>query len=235
MKKLFSLLLIISLAQVSKGQELKQAISFNIIDAQYKADNSTLTFDLSVKNNTDSVVYILNPKPKFFNINYSEFDVLGKYGLYQFPYQLVISSNKKCEFNEEERIVATENGSQINLLPFMIKILPNSTELFKSIQIKRNDGLFCKKQIVTLQLKYIPEIKFFERYSPEALMTQYQLVMKETATLNNMLSNDAKEFQSIEPDNFKKLNEFLTLTLPTIRKLNGVTFVSTSAIAAESK
>jgi hypothetical protein len=66
-------------------------------------------------------------------------------------------------------------------------------------------------------------------------MTQYQLVMKETATLNNMLSNDAKEFQSIEPDNFKKLNEFLTLTLPTIRKLNGVTFVSNSKIAAEYK
>lgn len=234
MRKLIFLIFISSIPSLVKAQEPIQAISITVINPQYQVDNTSLRFDLSVKNNTDSIIYILKPEPKFFDISEARFDVLGLYGLTKYPYQMIIKTNKKCDVIDPH-LVYGEDGSQFSLLPFMIKILPNSTEVFENIQIKRGDALFCKKQTVAVQVVYAPQIKIFDKSKIEDVRKQYELVLKETQLLNNMLPDNAREFQSIEPDNFKKLNEFLTSTLPLIKKLNGETFTSNLSAAKEYK
>lgn len=232
MKKLFFIILATSFAQLSKGQELKQAISLTLINSQYSTDNSILSFDLKFKNNTDSAVYILKPETRFFNITYKEVDVLGMYGLSKYPYQL---SFKDCKINVKEQIAISESGNQFELLRFFIRIPPNSIETFKNIKIVMREGAFCKNQTPDVQLKYNPEFMDFERYNSTVLKRQFELVSRETINLDNMLTHEGRMLYLSESENFKKLNEFIRLILPSIIRFNGESFVAQTIILDDKK
>jgi len=66
-------------------------ISVELTNASYKEKDAKIKLDISIKNNTDSLVYIITPKKYFFYKHLDTNNGLNSSGLEKYPYTLNIT------------------------------------------------------------------------------------------------------------------------------------------------
>ncbi|MDE0535731.1 hypothetical protein [Tenacibaculum sp. L6] len=228
-KTLTTFLLLVTIYSFGQGE-----VSIEITKANYKSKESKLTLDISFKNNTDSLIYIISPKNYFFDKHLDRNNELNSNGLYAYPFKLEITSNKKCKIDNEpyEQVMANERPSR--LFSKLVELKPNESKLFENIEINRFDGDFCSKREYKISVVYKPYINPFEEEFIEDLKTQYELVTKQTKELNGVLYYSLGEYRSTENDNFIKLKDFL-YKVPKMKTLNDKTFKSNTITATETE
>ena len=209
-------------------------ISLEITNATYKAKETKLVLNISITNNTDSLVYIISPKNYFFNKHFDQKNKLGSNGLDKAPFVLDITSNKKCKIENEDYSKVDLETIAFHILSSIIEIKPNESKLFENIEIERYDGEFCSKRKYEIKVVYKPQINLTGSEFINDLYTKSELISKETKKLNKLLYYNLGSYRSIEKDNFKKLNEFL-IKVPKIESLNNKVFESNTIKAIEIK
>ena len=229
MKKIKLFVIFSFLSLLTFGQS---ELSFNIVKAEYKANEQYLKIDLIVKNNTDSTAFFIKPKNYFFDKHYDKRNQLGFHGLNIAPYNLKITSNKKCKTNNEGYVQPMQDNDQTHLKSEMVEIKPNESKTYKNIKIERFDGNFCKKREYKIQLNYKHNVQIMDNKLVTEIKEKYDLIKKETKELNFILYYNASSYRSTEKDNFKKLNEFLK-KIPKMKTLNNKEFSSNSILATE--
>ena len=226
-KTLTTFLLLVTIYSFGQSE-----VSIEIIKANYKSKENKLTLDISFKNNTDSLIYIISPKNYFFDKHLDRNNELNSNGLYKYPFKIEITPNKKCKTENEpyEQVMANEKPSR--LFSKLIELKPSESKLFENIEINRFDGYFCSKREYKISIVYEPYINPFEDEFLNDLKTQYELVTKQTKKLNGILYYSLGSYRSIEKDNFIKLKDSLHKA-SKMKDLNDKNFKSNTIIATE--
>ena len=230
-KKLLLFLLILTTIHSFSQNE----ISIELTNATYIPKESKLTIDISIKNNTDSLVYIINPKKYFFYKHLDRNNSLNKSGLNRYPYTLDITPNKKCKVSDEgyESVMYGREIVPYNILKEITEIKPNETKIYKDIEINRFDGEFCSNRKYDIKISYNPKINFDKNHLNE-LKIKYDLIQEKTKELNDNLYYSLNSYRSSEKDNFKNLSELFTI-IPKIESFNNKKIESNSILATEKK
>ena len=225
---LFSLVIFLNLTVNAQNQ-----ISITIINAEYKADSKYLNLKLEIKNNTDSLLYIINPRHYYFNLSDSKSSMRDK-GLYEVPYELIITSNKKCNKEVEEFLeIESDQVSQTQLIPDLEKILPKKTRKFYNIKISRRDYYFCEKLEYKIQIKYKPDFYIIKEDQRKELRTQFNILLAEIDKLNKTAIYDLDMKEGLSCSKSSKLYKFgkMLNEIPAMTKLCGQEFISNEIIA----
>ena len=175
MKKIKLFLLFTFITLVTFGQN---ELSFDITKAEYKSDEQYLKIDLIVKNNTDSIVFFIKPKNYFFDKHYDKRNQLGFHGLKVAPYNLKITSNKKCKLNDEGYAQIMQDNDQTHLKSEMVELNPKESKTYKNIKIERFDGNFCKKREYKIQLNYKHNVQIMDNKLVTEIKEKYEIIKK---------------------------------------------------------
>ncbi|SDY18309.1 hypothetical protein SAMN05444411_1581 [Lutibacter oricola] len=228
-------LLILILLFITTYTFSQNEVSIELTNASYKSKETKLTIGISIKNNTDSSVYIVTPKKYFFYKHLDTKNSLKKSGLNRFPYSLEISSNKKCKTNDDgyESVMFGREVITFNILKDIDEIKPNEIKTYENIEINRFDGEFCSNRKYNISITYNPKIHFDKNFISK-IKTKYDLILKETKELNSDLNSSLNNYKSIQKDNFEKLNSLFSI-IPKIESFNDKNIKSNSITASEIK
>lgn len=225
MKTLITLILL----TITLGMNSQHEISIEINAAKYKVETSSFYLDLSIKNHTDSTIYIITPKNVFFENHYDESNLAGAYGLNELPYKLSISTNKKCNLKKEEKDIVSRIEDPSLIYDQMIAIKPQEVKVFNTIKLDISSASFCKDMDYKIAVSYKPVVYEIDKERIDQFKEKKQSIKEDTRELNKLLYKDLRSYVGYH-DQFKKLEQLVD-NLPSTIALNNKTFESKKTTA----